>query len=97
MVVFCSGKNRRDPGGYLHTNFRINKDRETITLADHSGKISDSVTVHRLADDISYARKHPVRGRSRSNPPRDFRIRKRDTASSAKKDIATANSSYGKL
>ncbi len=56
MVVFCSGKNRRDPGGYLHTNFRINKDRETITLADHSGKISDSVTVHRLADDISYAR-----------------------------------------
>lgn len=56
LIIFCSGKNRRNPDGSLHTNFKINKDRETIILASYSGKICDLVAVHNLPDDSSYAR-----------------------------------------
>jgi len=59
LVVFCSGKNRRNPDGNLHTNFKINKSRETVLLTEHSGKICDSVVIHNLPDDSSYARETP--------------------------------------
>jgi len=59
LVVFCSGKNRRNPYGNLHTNFKINRGREAIFLANRSGKICDSVVIHNLSEDSSYVREAP--------------------------------------
>ena len=37
LVVFASGKDRRDPGGELHTNFRIGADVEYLGLVHPDG------------------------------------------------------------
>ncbi|MCW5556658.1 MAG: lamin tail domain-containing protein [Verrucomicrobiae bacterium] len=39
LVVFASGKNRRDPAGPLHTNFRLDADGDYLALADASGSV----------------------------------------------------------
>jgi len=38
LVVFASGKNRRDPAGNLHTNFRLNAGGEYLALVEPGGK-----------------------------------------------------------
>ncbi len=37
MVVFASGKNRADPGGELHTNFRLNVTNDYLALVEPDG------------------------------------------------------------
>ena len=56
LVVFCSSKNRVDPGGKLHTNFSLKAGGEYLGLYD-----SDGVTV--LSD---YAPSFPVQTDDRS-------------------------------
>lgn len=37
LVVFASGKDRREPGGALHTNFKLDKDGEYLGLVNLQG------------------------------------------------------------
>jgi len=37
LVVFASGRNSRDPEGYLHTNFQLSTEGETIVLIQPDG------------------------------------------------------------
>ncbi len=57
LVVFCS--DRRDPLGEnaeLHAPFALSSYRETIILADATGKIIDEAEYQELGADVSYAR-----------------------------------------
>lgn len=38
LVVFASGKDRRDPGAELHTNFRLSRDGEYLALIQPDGR-----------------------------------------------------------
>lgn len=40
LVVFASGKNRVDPAGELHTNFRLSADGEYLALLEPNGAIA---------------------------------------------------------
>jgi hypothetical protein len=39
LVVFASGKDRREPDGELHCNFKLSRDGEYLALADASGVV----------------------------------------------------------
>jgi hypothetical protein len=41
----------------LHTNFKLNKDGETLFISDPQGNIADSVTIGSIPTDVSYGRK----------------------------------------
>ena len=56
LVVFASGKNRTDPSGNLHTNFRLRAEGETVLLCDVLGQVVDTVTYDNLPKDKSWAR-----------------------------------------
>lgn len=40
LIVFASGKDRRDPGAELHTNFRLSADGEYLGLVEPNGQIA---------------------------------------------------------
>jgi len=54
MVVFASGKDRRDPGGPLHTNFRLNDTNDDIVFSTKEGHVIDSVEIRHQVPDVSY-------------------------------------------
>lgn len=56
LVVFASGKNRTDPSGSLHTNFKLRAEGETVLLCDVLGQVVDTVTYDNLPKDTSWAR-----------------------------------------
>ena len=56
-VVFCSGKNRVDPGTNIpHTSFSLSAEHETIVLSDSHGRLVDRVTIDNLPEDCSFGR-----------------------------------------
>lgn len=55
-LVFCSGKNRPNVGGYPHTNFSISAEGETITLSTRQGQLVDRIVFDNLPADHSYGR-----------------------------------------
>jgi hypothetical protein len=55
LLVFASGKNRRNPAE-LHSNFKINKDGETLVLTKPSGTTVDSLFTGSIKTDISIGR-----------------------------------------
>ncbi|MGM0689171.1 MAG: lamin tail domain-containing protein [Bacillota bacterium] len=57
LIVFASGKNRRDPEGpYLHTNFRLNDQNDTLVLSMPDGTIIDKKEIRNMERDVSYGR-----------------------------------------
>lgn len=71
QIVFCSGKNISNPINNLHTNFKINREKDTILLTNYLGKVADCACICSLSSDCSYARqtsgawvesKHPTPG-----------------------------------
>ncbi|MEM9825989.1 MAG: lamin tail domain-containing protein [Planctomycetota bacterium] len=56
LVVFASGKDRTDPGGNLHTNFRLSADGEYLGLLTPDLAIADQYapTLPGLRTDVSY-------------------------------------------
>ncbi|MDR0397192.1 MAG: lamin tail domain-containing protein [Oscillospiraceae bacterium] len=56
LLVFASGKDRADPNGELHANFRIDGEREAIMLANPRGQLVDHTVVERTPKDASWAR-----------------------------------------
>lgn len=57
LIVFASGKDRRDPGGKLHTNFKLDSEGEGLYLFNTSGTLVDSIKPVALPHDVSYGRK----------------------------------------
>lgn len=56
LLVWCSNKNRTDPGFPLHTNFAISAGGETITLTFPDGTIADQVPAIVIPQNFSYGR-----------------------------------------
>ena len=56
MLIFASGKDRRDPDRQLHANFRVSRDGEQISLTDINGNTIDLVPPIPMEPDISYGR-----------------------------------------
>ena len=57
VVVFASGKDRRDPQGpYLHTNFRLDANGEVLLLCNKEGGIMDKLGAKAVPSDISVGR-----------------------------------------
>lgn len=56
FLVFCSGKDRANIGGYPHTNFSISAEGETITLSTLQGQLVDRIVFDNLPADTSYGR-----------------------------------------
>ncbi len=57
LIVFASGKNRRNPELPLHTNFKINKEGEIIALikqVNEEGLIIDEIKLPNQHPDITY-------------------------------------------
>ena len=68
LVVFASGENQPDTNGNLHTNFKLSKTGEFVTLVRPNGTIASSYgpggsDYPAQSDDISYGR-HPVSAES---------------------------------
>lgn len=57
FLVFASGKNRDNPGGYPHTNFSLSGEGETVTLSTRQGQLIDRVTYPNMPADHSYGRR----------------------------------------
>lgn len=56
LLVWASGKNRRSTSGYLHTQFRLDKDGELIILTDPMGNRIDEAAPKILERDMAYGR-----------------------------------------
>lgn len=55
MVVFASGKNRVDPKGKLHTNFKLSPEGGSLLLANPDGEIVSAFLKYpRQISDVSY-------------------------------------------
>ncbi|MFU8794286.1 MAG: lamin tail domain-containing protein [Dethiobacteria bacterium] len=64
LVVFASGKNRRDPKNtYLHTNYSLNDRDDTLVLSMPDGTILDVLEIGNMERDVAY-------GRDPDNPER---------------------------
>ena len=57
LVVFCSGKDRTDPNGVLHTNFRLSKGGEAIRLYNPAADAISYVRYDSAVPDVSFSRK----------------------------------------
>ena len=57
LLVWASGKDRRDPAGPLHTNFSIASEGEEVLLTDPDGEWIDGLPATRIPAGISYGRK----------------------------------------
>ncbi len=59
LVVFASGKDIKNPAplNYMHTNFKIDNDGETLLLTNPSGTIIDQVAMEAVPPDFSCGRK----------------------------------------
>ncbi|MDD4797616.1 MAG: lamin tail domain-containing protein, partial [Eubacteriales bacterium] len=56
LMIYLSGKNRVDPAGNLHANFRLNSYEGTVLFSNPQGQIIEQVQVDNLATDTSYGR-----------------------------------------
>ena len=57
LLIWASGKNRKDPAGPLHTNFRISRDGEEVLLTRPDGTMQDEMVPTFIPTDVSYGRK----------------------------------------
>lgn len=62
LVVFCSGKDLRDPGSKLHTNFKLASSGEFIAIVRPDGTVEDQIAPFfpALAPGVSYGRRQEV-------------------------------------
>jgi len=57
VLVFASGKDRRDPfGPYLHTNFKLKNGEEILFFSNEKGQILDQLVLQETRDGVSYGR-----------------------------------------
>lgn len=59
LLVWPSGKDRRDPDGELHTNFGISSAGEPVLLTAPDGTLVDELPEKQIPRNISYGRGYP--------------------------------------
>ncbi|MBF0252972.1 MAG: lamin tail domain-containing protein [Candidatus Omnitrophica bacterium] len=57
MIIYASGKDKKDPAKPLHTNFKISEKDESICLSDVKKKLIDKVDIDVLPKDVSFGLK----------------------------------------
>ena len=57
LIIWASGKDRRNPAGELHTNFSLKASGEPLSLSRPDGSLADHVPPVALPRDVSYGRK----------------------------------------
>ncbi len=57
LLIWASGKDRADPAGLLHTNFRISRDGEEVLLTRPDGTMQDELVPTFIPTDVSFGRK----------------------------------------
>lgn len=57
LLVWASDKDKVAADGQLHTNFKLSKSGEALTLKSPDGSVIDMLTIISLSDDESYGRK----------------------------------------
>ena len=55
LVIFASGKNKCEEKLMCHTNFKLSKDKEVVSLIDRDGNIISRVIFNELNNDESYS------------------------------------------
>lgn len=55
-VIFCSGKDRTDPAGELHTNFKLSKKGEAVRLYNPNADAISYVKYESASPDVSFSR-----------------------------------------
>jgi len=55
-LVFCSGKDRDNTGGYPHANFSLAAEGETVVLSTRLGQLLDRVSYENMPADHSFGR-----------------------------------------
>ncbi|MFH1878745.1 MAG: lamin tail domain-containing protein [Candidatus Omnitrophota bacterium] len=61
LVVFASGKDRTDPDGVLHANFKLSGKDKGVYLSDDRGILRDSIAIEKLPQGVSFGR-HAITG-----------------------------------
>ncbi|MBN9691791.1 MAG: CotH kinase family protein [Verrucomicrobia bacterium] len=56
LIIYASGKNRRQLGSPLHTNFELKSDGEWVLLTEPNQVRRDQIATPRLLDDLGYGR-----------------------------------------
>ncbi|MFP4697857.1 MAG: CotH kinase family protein [Eubacteriales bacterium] len=56
LLVWASGKDKKEIGNPFHTNFAINKEGEEVILTDSTGNMVQYVIVEPMPENISYGR-----------------------------------------
>ena len=89
LVLFASGKDRRDPAGELHTNFKLSGSGDGLALADPDGVIVQSLgePYPFQLDDISYGT-HTESGAFYLEPPTPGAANTASTASLGLGDVS---------
>lgn len=57
LLLWASDKNKVAADGQLHTNFKLSKSGEALTLKSPDGAVIDMLTIENLSDDEVYGRK----------------------------------------
>ncbi len=55
LIIYASGKDKCKEKDACHTNFKLSKDKEMVSLIDSGGNIISRVSFNNLPNDISYS------------------------------------------
>ncbi len=61
LILFASGKDRRDATKSLHTNFRLSSEGETLTLTRANGQVESTATYSAMEPDRSFGLSQPLK------------------------------------
>lgn len=53
LTVFCSGKDKTDTGGALHTSFSLSREETTIVLSSRQGVLVSQAPIYNVPENIS--------------------------------------------
>lgn len=54
LLIFCSGKDKTDSAGYIHTSFRLGKEESEVMLCTPQGRVCDRAELIFVPENSSY-------------------------------------------
>ncbi len=54
LLIFCSGKDKTDAQGYMHTNFKLGKEESEVMLCTPQGRVCDRAELVFIPENSSY-------------------------------------------
>ena len=91
-VILCDGRTDKNMASEPHTSFKIGKlKRETITLADPTGRILDKMTLPEMRTDVSFGRTLGIAGLFYYDTPTPFQANRDGFTGYAEKPAFTVD------